>query len=122
MSYEQHYQGVIWTNHAIERMQQRKMTQDYAYQTFAYPDRQIPGKQSGTTEYQKRFGKHYVTVIAKQNEKGQWIVLSCWMDPPMYGTADYEKKQQYNKYMKDYRKSSFLGRIWKDLLYAFGIK
>jgi hypothetical protein len=77
---------------------------------------------SGTTEYQKRFGKYYVTVIAKQNEKGQWIVLSCWMDPPMYGTADYEKKQQYNRYMKDYRKSSFLGRIWKDLLYAFGIK
>ena len=121
MSYLQRYQGVIWTNHAIERMGQRKLSQEYAYQTFAHPDKQISGKQPGTIESQKQFGKHYVTVISKQNERGEWIVLSCWVDPPMHGTADYDKKQKYNKYRNEYRNASFWGKIWLEVKGLFGL-
>lgn len=121
MSYSQYYKGIIWTHHAIERMEQRKMSQDYAYQTFQSPDRQLSGKQSGTYEYQKQFGRHKATVIAKQNDKGEWVVLSCWIDPPMYGTDDYNKKQKYNNYTREYRKAGFWGKVWLEIKGLFGL-
>lgn len=94
------YGGIIWTNHALERQGQRGLSQDLAWQAFRYPDKTLVGKNPGTTEYQKSFGASLVTVIAKQNEKGEWLVLSNWIDPPLYGTEDYRKKEDYKKYKK----------------------
>ncbi len=119
MSYSQYYGGAIWTHHAIERMQQRKLPQDLALAAFQHPDQSLNGKQSGTQEYRKRIDNHTVTIIAKKNEKGEWLILSTWVDPPFYGTADYDKKQKYNDYMRAYRKASFLGKIWLELKSAF---
>src|SRR5690242_10196221 len=107
-SFSQHYSGVIWTNHALERLAQRQFPQDMALQTFRTPDRTLSGKQSGTTEYQKRFGSSLVTVIARQNEKQEWIILSCWIDPPLPGTLDSKKKEAY----KHYQKASNWGKFW----------
>jgi hypothetical protein len=91
------YGGIIWTNHAIARQGQRGLSQDLAWQAYKYPDRTIPGKNPGTTEYQKSFGASLVTVIAKKNEEGNWIVLSNWIDPPLPGTQDFKKQQDYKK-------------------------
>ncbi len=105
---EQHYGGAIWTNHALDRLGQRGLTQELASQTFNRPDKSFPGKNPGTTECQKRFGNSLVTVICKQNDRREWIILSCWIDPPLYGTTDYNKKQDYLKS----RKAGFLGKLW----------
>lgn len=96
--YQQHYGGAIWTNHALQRMGERLLPQDMAYQAFRSPDRSFPGKQPGTSQYQKQFGKSLVTIIATQNEKREWIILSCWIDPPLPGTIDSRKKDEYIKY------------------------
>ncbi len=101
-----HYFGnAIWTNHALERLEQRKLPQDLAWKAFQYPDKTIPGKQTGSTEYQKYVGNSLVTVIAKKNEEGEWIILSCWVDPPLPGTIDYIKKQDYVSSRKQENKS-----------------
>jgi len=101
------YGGIIWTNHALERLGQRGLSQDLAWQTYKHPDKKLTGKNPGTTEYQKSFGNSLVTVIAKPNDDGSWIVLSNWIDPPLFGTEDYKKQQDYKKY----KKSSGLMRI-----------
>ncbi|HVZ58303.1 MAG TPA: hypothetical protein VG935_00915, partial [Patescibacteria group bacterium] len=103
-----HYKGAIWTNHALERLGQRGLSQDLAWQAFSHPDRELPGKNSGTMEYQRRFGPSLVTIIAKQNERREWIILSNWIDPPLPGTMDYYKKEEY----KRYQKSGFWGKIF----------
>lgn len=95
MGLQQHYGGAIWTNHALERLEQRKLSQEMAWSAFQYPDNSVEGKQPGSIEYRKRYGRHLITVIAKQNEKSEWIILSCWVDPPMFGTEDYQKRQDY---------------------------
>jgi hypothetical protein len=105
---QQYYAGAIWTNHALERLDQRGLSQDLAGRTFNAPDKSFPGKQAGTIEYQKRFGTSLVTVIAKQNEKNEWIILSCWIDPPLAGTQDHKKQQQW----RNYQKASFWGKMW----------
>ncbi len=91
------YGGVIWTNHALEQVKKRGLTKDLAIATFNHPDESVSGRE-GSTEYKKRFGKSIVSVIAKKNERGEWIILSTWVNPPIEGTLDYKKHQEYRKY------------------------
>jgi len=119
---------VVFTNHAIERMAQRGITGDWAWQSVKQPDKTSPGKEKHTTEFVKRFAQHQVTTVAKKNDVGEWVVLSVWMDPPLHGTSDYYKKEKYNKKMnrnrnldKKMEKASFWGKIWITVRKQIGI-
>lgn len=72
------YGGVIWTNHAIQRLYERRLAQSDAWYTFQYPDGQLRGGASGSFRYYKDYGNQRIEVVASQNEKKEWIVLSCW--------------------------------------------
>lgn len=103
-----HYKGAIWTNHALERLGERGLTQEIASETFRHPNRRVTGKNPGTFEFQRKYNNSLVTVIAKPTEKREWLILSCWIDPPLYGTKDYQKKQDY----LNYKRSGFWGKLW----------
>lgn len=117
MQYQQHYHGVIWTNHAIDRMRGRGLSQEWAYESFAHADTTLKGKESGTLEYVKRYNQYQVTVIAKQNEKREWIIISAWIDPPMPGSIDTGKKEAYKKYQN----ASFWGKLLMTLRKQIGM-
>jgi hypothetical protein len=117
MNYNKFFGNVIWTNHALERLGQRGLTQDLAYKAFRYSDQSFPGKNKGTTEYQKRFGNSLVTIIATQNEKSEWLILSCWIDPPLPGSIDIKK----NEYWKQYKKAGFWGKFWLTIKKQIGL-
>ena len=112
-----YYGGAIWTNHALDRLSERGFTQEMASQTFNHPDRTIDGNEAGSKKYQKKFGKSLVTILAKQNEKSEWIILSCWMDPPLPGSVDEKKKEAH----KNYQKSSSWKKIWLILKNQLGL-
>jgi len=114
---QRQYAGAIWTNHALDRLNQRGLTQTIAGETFKYADVAMAGKQSGSIEYHKRFGRSLVTVIAKKNEKGEWLILSCWIDPPMAGTIDEKKLHAY----RAYQRAGFWGKMWRIILRQLGI-
>src|SRR5258708_17359291 len=115
---QRYYGGAIWTNHAMSRLDQRGLTQDIAAKAFNYPDESHHGKQSGSMEYVKRFGNSKVTIIAKQNEKYEWIILSCWIDPRLAGTIDAKKQEAY----RNYQKKGFWGKLFADFMRdIFGI-
>lgn len=88
----------IWTNHAKERLKDRKIELDAANWTFSAPDTVKPGKQPHTSEYKKKFGDHTITLIAKPNEKEELVILSAWIDPPIEGTNDHKKRERYKRY------------------------
>jgi hypothetical protein len=102
------YGGLIWTNHALDRLGQRSLPQDLAWQAYRYPDDVQKDNYKNSTTYLKKHEKYLITLIIKENERKELIVVSAWIDPPMLGTADYKKKQQYNAY----RKASVWGKIW----------
>jgi hypothetical protein len=107
MSSKNSYGGIIWTNHALERLTQRGFTQEMAWQTFKTADTRA-GAKEGSTEFRKKFGSSTVSVVAKQNEKREWIVISAWVYPPIEGTEDYRKHIEY----KEYKKSSGLKKFF----------
>lgn len=101
MSVSNSYGNVIWTNHALERLNQRGLSQEMAWQTFKNPQTSAKEKQN-TLKFERKFQSSTVTVVAKQNDKREWVILSAWIHPPLLGTSDYTKQNKY----KDYQKSS----------------
>lgn len=88
MGYSRTYQGIIWTNHALERLKARKIPQEYVWKAFHFPDGLKQCKSGGSQEFMKQIDKYSVTVIAKQNDKKEWLILSAWIDPPIQGSID----------------------------------
>lgn len=117
MAFQTYYGGIIWTNHAQERLINRGVSQAMAIETFKSPDSINSGKNPGTIQYQKQFGTSTVTLIAKQNERKELIILSGWIDPPIPGTQDYKKKQEW----KNYQKAGFWGKVWYQVKQQLGI-
>jgi hypothetical protein len=108
---ERYYGGIVWTNHALSRLSDRRLTQKMVYTAFQYPDNSLPLDNHGTMQYQKSFGSSVITVVAKKNDAREWVVISFWIDPPLPGSTDERKKIRYQKYMH----SGFWGKLWMHL-------
>lgn len=75
------YGGVIWTNHAVERLRERGVKQGDAWATFRRPDQSRYAASKGAWVYHKTYGDQKIEVVAKQNERKEWIILSVWSKP-----------------------------------------
>jgi len=72
------YGGVIWTNHAIERMVQRGIKQGDAWATWKRPASSKYEPQKGAYVFRRLYGNQEIEVVAKKNEKKQWLIISVW--------------------------------------------
>ncbi len=75
---DKNYGGVIWTNHALSRMSQRGVSQSDAWATWRNPQQERKAKIPGAWVYYRTYGTEKIEVVAKKNEKGEWIILSVW--------------------------------------------
>jgi hypothetical protein len=75
------YGGVIWTNHALARLKERGVSQSDAWATWKNPDQSRRGTDRGSWVYYKTYGSERIEVVAKRNEKGEWLILSVWSKP-----------------------------------------
>ncbi len=72
------YGGVIWTNHALDRMSERRIKQGDAWATWKRPDSSRRSSSGDAWVYYKTYGDQRIEVLAKKNEKKEWIMLSVW--------------------------------------------
>ncbi|WKZ26111.1 MAG: DUF4258 domain-containing protein [bacterium] len=75
---DRNYGGVIWTNHAIQRLKERNIKQGDAWAVWNRPDQSRYSKTQGAWVYYKTYGDQRIEVVAKQNEKKEWVILSVW--------------------------------------------
>ena len=90
---DKNFGGVIWTNHALQRLRDREIKQRDAWATFKRPDQSRYAASKGAWVYYKTYASEKVEVVAKQNEKKEWIILSVWSKP----VYDNDKKMIYRK-------------------------
>ncbi len=102
---------LIWTKHSLARVRDRKIPQKYLTNAFHKPDKVTEGKKKGSKRFVRSFGIHKAVVVAIPNSKGEWVVISCWINPPIKGGLDDRK----DSFKKSYQKSSFLGKIWLEV-------
>lgn len=88
---------IIWTNHALDRLQERRLPKSVAEKAFYHPDESYSGKQYGTTEYRKTISGRLITLIVKR-DGGKHIVISAWCNPPFPGTFDEKKHRSWQAY------------------------
>lgn len=88
--------GVIWTNHAIQRLRERNISQGDAWATFRRPDQSRFAKSRGAWVYYKTYGTEKIEVVAKKNNEGKWIILSVW-SKPVFEKGKKKKKESIFK-------------------------
>jgi hypothetical protein len=90
---DRNYGGVIWTNHAMQRLQERGIRQTEAWATWKSPEQSRYAKSRGAWIYYKTYGHTMIEVVAKQNEKKEWLILSVW-SKPVFGKHHVQGKTQ----------------------------
>ena len=68
----------IWTNHAIERLKERGISQSNAWATFRRPQKSRYTKRKGAWIFHSTYGKQEIEVVTKKNERQKWVILSVW--------------------------------------------
>ena len=89
--------GVIWTNHALSRMHERGIKQGDAWATFQRPDTSRYAKTKKTYVYYRTWGNVRIGVVAKKNERKEWVILSVWSKP----TKETKKNRSLLGFLKD---------------------
>ena len=94
------YKGLIFTNHALQRLKERNISQGDAWATWKNPDQSRYAKSQGAWVYYKTYGNTKIEVVAKENEKKEWIVLSVWSKPVYGNEAKTKKEGGFTKLLK----------------------
>jgi hypothetical protein len=81
---DRNFGGVIWTNHALDRMRERGIKQGDAWATWRNPQQSRKGTAPGSWVYYRTYGSERIEVVAKKNERREWIILSVWSHPVYY--------------------------------------
>jgi hypothetical protein len=81
---ERNFKGLIFTNHALTRLKERGISQGDAWATWNHSDQSRYAQAKGAWIYYRTFNQRKIEVVAKKNEKGEWLVLSVW-DRPVWG-------------------------------------
>ncbi|MBI4028782.1 MAG: DUF4258 domain-containing protein [Candidatus Blackburnbacteria bacterium] len=82
------YGGVIWTNHAIQRLEERRINPSEVLATWSNPDQSRPATARNSWIYYRTFGNEKIEVVASKNEKGETVILSVW-SRPVYSHTGY---------------------------------
>lgn len=78
MNTDRKFGGLIWTNHALERLSQRGIKQGDAWATWSRPDQSRKGASGDSWVYYRTWGDERIEVVTKKNERGETLVLSVW--------------------------------------------
>jgi len=78
---DNNFGGVIWTNHSLDRLIERKISQGDAWATFSRPQESKYAKTKGAWVFHRNYGSQQIEVVASQNEKKGWVILSVWSKP-----------------------------------------
>ena len=70
--------NVIWTDHAIKRLKERGISQSDAWATWRRPQKSKHASVKGAWVFYRTYGNNRIEVVAKRNEKKEWVILSVW--------------------------------------------
>ena len=95
---DRNFGGVIWTNHALSRLNQRGIKQGDAWATFNRPEQSRYASTQSAWVYYRTYGNERIEVVAKKSEKGQWIILSVW-SRTVDGKNEIKKAEPFWKFL-----------------------
>jgi len=77
---EREYQGFIFSHHALDRVQDRSVTQDSVVSVLRHPEKTFPGHKPGTTKFIRTLNDRRIHVVASYLvDQKKWLVISVWV-------------------------------------------
>lgn len=92
---DKNYGGIIWTNHVIQRLNERGISQGDAWAVWNRPEQSRYSATQGAWIYYRTYGDERIEVVAKQNERKEWIVLSVWSKKILSGSNINPPKKSF---------------------------
>jgi len=77
--FERYYGGMVWTNHAMERLKQRGIYQADALAVLRNPEQTFPAKKDNSVKFIRTVNGRRIHVIGVLNEEKRWVVTSVWV-------------------------------------------
>lgn len=84
MGIQRQYKELVFTNHALDRLKQRRVEPSEAWAAWRRPDKKYYAATKQAWVFQRSWGHRQIEVVAKEQEvrKGSsgsgWVVLSVW--------------------------------------------
>ncbi len=78
------YKELIFTNHALQRLSERDVSQSEAWATWRRPKKKEYAATKGGWVFSQSWGKRQIEVVAKQNDRKEGVVLSVWSNQLRY--------------------------------------
>lgn len=73
-----YYKSLVFTDHALERLGKRSITQEMVYQVLSNPYKSYPNEQS--TKFIKNVNGRKVHVVGQfLKEENKWLIISVWV-------------------------------------------
>jgi hypothetical protein len=110
---DQYFKGTIWTNHALQRLQERGISQGDAWATLVHPQESRKGSNKDAYVFYRTYGSEKIEVVASQNDKKEWVVLSVW-SRPSYQTASKHPKAFFLEELVEKILQKLFGKIRKN--------
>ena len=109
---DNHFGGVIWTNHALQRLKERGISQKDALATFNRPQNSRYAATKGGWVYYRNWSGYQIEVVATQNEKKEWVILSVW-SKEIYSSKRKSPQPQFLENLVEKILQKLFGRIRK---------
>lgn len=111
---DNHYGGVIWTNHALARLKERGISQSDAWATFNRPRSSRYAATKGGWVFYRNWSGYQIEVVASKNEKGEWVILSVWSSQIPTGKAKSPASPNFLENLVEKFLQKTLGRFQKN--------
>lgn len=77
---QKEYQNIVFTNHALERLKLRSISQEQVWQVISHPDKKFPSNKLQQIKFTRIINNRHIQLVAKYlpNQK-KWLIVSVWV-------------------------------------------
>lgn len=77
---DKYFKNLIFTDHALERMSLRGISQDQIKQTLDYPDRTFASDKPNQIKFIRSLNNRTIHVVGKHlDDQKKWLIISVWV-------------------------------------------
>ena len=73
------YHNLIFSKHALERMDRRSISKEMVRRTLANPDKTFPGHSGESVKFIKTIDSRNTHVVATLLPEKKWLIVSVWV-------------------------------------------
>jgi hypothetical protein len=77
---DKHYQNLVFTDHALERLRLRTISQHQVQQVLSHPQKTFPSDKPDQVKFIRSLNDRTIHVVGKYlDDQKKWLIISVWV-------------------------------------------